>query len=337
MKRVFVCLYLPFILLACKTQPLQEETSEDHRSNAVILLDGHFDDWAGLTPVATDPVDDVALGEIDFSEITVSSDKEYFYLKIDLERETIWQNEAFAAAGNDVRIYIDAGPRPENQPGTTREGLADAAPPCHDLEIHLGSKLALICENGMQAPLSLNEVGMFVAPTHSSSTFEIAVPYSVRPQFDKSVRVIGDPDVHFYIEETQGGDRVPDKGLLNYRLREGVPPLVPTNLQRQEKQDIRILSHNVLYTGPASRPDHFKRYLKALQPDIVNFQEAWEWSEQQVERFMQSVLEGPWHVAKVDGCVTASRYPITARAELLSNLVIRIALPDQQASADLVL
>jgi len=337
MKRVSFFLLLLFTLPDCKTQPLPEETRADRRGNGVIFLDGHFDDWAGVAPVATDPITDVGRGEIDFSEVKVANDQDYLYLKIDLERETIWQNEALTAGGNDVRIYIDAEPSPKSEPGATRTGLPEGAPTCHGLEIHLGSKLALICEDGIQVPLSLNEVGLFVAPTHSSSSFEIAVPYSVRPQFDRPVRVIGDPDVHFYIEETQGGDRVPDEGLLNYRLREGVPPPVPITLQRQEKQDIRILSHNVLYSGPAKRPEHFKRYLKALQPDIVNFQEAWEWSEGQVERFMQSVSEGPWHVAKVDDCVTASRYPITARAELLSNLVVLIDLPDQQASADLVL
>ena len=337
MKRVSIYLLALFTLLACKPQSLQEKTSEHHRSGGAILLDGCFDDWAGVTPVAIDPVEDVALGEIDFSEIKVSNGQDYLYLKIDLGRETIWQNEALAAGGNDVRIYFDAGPRPENQPGTTREGLSAALPPCHDLEIHLGSKLALICQDGAQVPLSLNEVGMFVAPTHSSSTFEIAIPYSVRPQFDEPVRVIGDSEVYFYIDEPQGGDRVPDEGLLSYRLLEAASPPVPIPLQRQEEQDIRILSHNVLFTGLAKRPDPFKRYLLALRPDIVNFQEMWEWSEQQVERFMQSVLEGPWYVAKVGDCVTASRYPITARAELWTNLVTRIDLPDHQASADLVI
>ncbi len=337
MKRVSICLLALLTLLVCKTRPLQTETSEDHEGGGIILLDGHFDDWAGLTPVAVDPVEDVAFGEIDFSEIKVSNDQDYLYLKIDLGRETIWQNEALAAGGNDVRIYIDGAPRPKNPPGTTQEGASGPAPFCHDLEIHLGSKLAWICQNGTQVPLSLNEVGMLVAPTHSSSTFEIAIPYTVRPRFGDPVPVIADPEVYFYIEETQGGDRVPDEGLLSHQLLEEVSPLDPIPLRRQGTQDIRILCHNVLYTGPANRPDHFRRYLRALQPDIVNFQEMWEWSEQQVERFMVSVLEGPWHVAKVGDCVTASRFPITARAELWTNLVTRIDLPDHQASADLVL
>jgi len=111
MKRASLCLLALFTLLACKTRPSQTGINEDQRSGGVILLDGCFEDWAGLTPVAIDPVGDVALGEIDFSEIKVSNGQDYLYLKIDLGRETIWQNEALAAGGNDVRIYFDAGPR----------------------------------------------------------------------------------------------------------------------------------------------------------------------------------------------------------------------------------
>ena len=337
MKRVSPCLLALCTLLACNPQSAPIEAGEVDQTGEIIFLDGRFDDWAKVEPAVIDPVGDVAPGAIDFSQVKISNDNEYVLLKIDLGRETIWQNEALTAGGNDIRIYFDAGPPQRSSSGTTRADLTDSAEQCHDLEIHLGSKSASICRDGLPLSLSLNEVGMFVAPTHSSSTFEIAIPYSVHPQSVAPVAVIGESEVSIYIAETQGGDRVPDEGRLKYQLLKEVSQVEPISLLRQEPGDIRVLSHNALYTGPANRPDHFRRYLLALQPDIVNFQELWEWSEEQAEGFMNSVLGGTWHVAKVDDCVTASRFPITDRAALLTNLIVRIDLPDGQASTDLVL
>lgn len=337
MKRVSLFSLAVSFVLACGPHPTQRVDTGSPGAAAEILMDGSFEDWAEIVPLAVDPVDDVREGSVDFSEVKVSNGQEFLFLKIELGRETIWQNEALAAGGNDIRIYLDGKAKPEDVAKSATESFFGSADSCHDLEIHLGSKRAMTCRDRIKTPLSLNEVGLFVAPTHSSSTFELAIPFSVRPQFGDPVPVIEGPVVSFSLWESQGGDRLPDKGLLHYRLLSARPPPPPLSLEKERPQDIRVLSHNVLYTGPASRPDHFRRYLQALQPEIVNFQEMWDWSEQQVEEFVQSVLKGEWHVAKVDGCVTASRFPIRAQAGLLTNLVTRIDLPDRLAAADLVL
>jgi hypothetical protein len=278
-------------------------------------------------------------GEIDFREIKVFSDDRQLYLMIDLGRETIWQNGSHLPAGNSVRINLKSGePKArERDPG----GSPESRPPGTygtEFEVHLGARQAFLFRNQEQVALSVNEVGLVVAPTCSSAKFEILLPRSVRPGFQETVPVLVGPEVRFFVEEDVGGDRVPDRGRIDYRLSNEPPPeLNPIPLPRFEKQDLRVLCHNVCFTGMANRPEPFQRYLAALQPDIVCFQEVYEWSKEEVAGFLRSVLGGRWYAAGEGECVTASRFPITDQVSLPGSLVTRVELPRDLASAGLLI
>jgi hypothetical protein len=146
------------------------------------------------------------------------------------------------------------------------------------------------------------------------------------------------PRFKLAIMDALGGDLLPDRGALSCQLDgKAVEPPASVNLLRQDPQDIRVLSHNIQYNSPIDHPEPFRRYLKALQPDVINFQEVWVWSAVETRDFVARTLKATnWYSAKVGDCVTVSRWPIQESRAIDENLVCRIDLPEERFSKDLI-
>ena len=299
-----------------------------------ITIDGVFDDWNGLNPVVSDPVGDAVAGSIDLGSLWLANDEEAIYLRIQLGRETMWQNEAGQAAGNDVRVYFDTDS--DGSTGAFYEGFGA------DYELRLGSKIVSLHEAKGELRLSLNQAAVRVGPSHSSAEFELKIPFEVATEKEGIRQVIDSSNFRLMVWEASGGDRLPDSAAVTYVIAgEEVKAVDPVGLKRSDPRDVRILSHNILYNGTEDDPEPYRRYLRALKPDIVCFQEVWLWDADETREFVANVLspEGKmeWHVAKVEDCVTVSRWPIVSSAAVDGNLVSLVDLPAEISDADLVL
>lgn len=300
-----------------------------------IDLDGRFDDWDGIAPLATDSTGDAAPGRVDFGAVTVTDRDGMLFFRLELGRETILQNPSDADAGNDIWLYLDTRP---NQ-GVPVEELEV------ELQLGLGAKTAHAHIGRQQGKPATNAVGLASAPTHSATEFELRLPYRkpdhFLPALDTPLLADDHDTVRFFLREGADGDRLPDSGYLEYTLtRTNCAPPIPIELQRNHAGEIRVLVHNVERDAPAKKPEPFLRYLRALQPDIVNFQEMYTMTAQDARALVAEALgddpTAPWQAVKVNDCATVSRWPILAHADITGNLVCRIDLPDDRTAHDLV-
>jgi endonuclease/exonuclease/phosphatase family metal-dependent hydrolase len=324
---------VPMALLGTAAACSAVDREVDSEARA-ISIDGVFDDWDGLNPAVSDPTQEATAGELDLGSLWLANDQESIYIRLQVGRETIWQNDAVQVAGNDIRIYFDTDS--DGSTGAFFEGFGA------DYEVRLGSKVALLHEPGGSVMLDLNQAGLRVGPSYSSTEFELRIPFEIEVDEAEMRRVIDRPRFRLMIWEASGGDRLPDEAAVTYvSSEEGVLPVVPAGLDRTDPGDIRILSHNIHYNGTEEDPDPFRRYLRALQPDVVNFQEVWLWDADKTREFVTSVLDPEgrmeWYAAKVEDCVTVSRWPIDHSAAVDGNLVSRIDLPAGISGGDLVL
>ncbi len=300
-----------------------------------ISVDGEFEDWAGIAPLATDPTGDATSGDVDFGQIWMANDDGALYLRIELNRETLAQDGLGGAIGNDIHLFLDGDDN--SGTGLAIDGIGA------DLEIAYGLRSGTLYTPSTQA-LVINEIGSVVLPTHSADQFEIRIPFSVTPGFSSVVNVVTASSVSLFMRDDAGLDRIPDTGVLAYAVASGIAdPVVPIELGRIDAGDIRILSHNVLNTQPAFNPNPFTRILQSLQPDIVSWQELRpnDWTPEEARQFVEAALPLPmgeqWVAAGFNDTVTITRFPILNQSNSDGNLIVHIDLPDDRADTDLVI
>lgn len=295
--------------------------------------DGNIEEWAALHPIVSDPVGDAPEGRLDLGGLWLANDGDYLAVVLEAGRETILQNVPDEPIGNDLELWIDG----DNNAETGRlEGNLGA-----DLVISFGRKRATHIHGAIEETYNLNEAGLVFGPTHSSDQFEMRLPKNLRPRNAEPIPIVTGDTIRLFFREVDG-DRLPDAESVSYSYStETASPVEPIALDRLDAKDIRFLCHNVEHTGPMKNPEPFKRFLRATEPDIVSYQETWDWTVENGRDFVASVLDpapgGEWHAAKVEGNVTISRWPIYEAADVMENLVVYIDLPSDRSKRDLVL
>jgi hypothetical protein len=352
------CLLIGLLLTAwvgC-APPAPEESPSPTR--VAVLPDGELSEWEGIAPVWVDPSSDGAPGGLDLGALQVTDDGEALFLALDVQRETILQNGPDEPAGSDLTLYLDrdadpATGRPVGEPGTEEMGA--------DVEIRFGRKEVVVYGDGDEPErITPGAFGLQTFPTHSATRFEIRLPL---PRNDGG-------SFRFALRDGTG-DRLPDSGFVTYTpSRTPLPPPEPIPLDRPEPEEgegapktLRLLSLNLnrrlgdARSDPADAVAH-ARLLRVTRPDVINFQELYEWSAEQARTWVAEVLptrptrrsaasdtedlsEQRWYAAKSHDCVTVSRFPLTASAPVDNNLVVALDLPDtftsRHRATDLVL
>jgi endonuclease/exonuclease/phosphatase family metal-dependent hydrolase len=186
----------------------------------------------------------------------------------------------------------------------------------------------------VEEPLDQADVGLRQAPTVTSTEFEI----SFRRRTDDGRALIAGPVASIVLSDP-GGDRLPDRGALEIQLSEAsVPPPPRVSLERRDASDIRVLTYNVLFDGLFKRPGPFLRVLRAVDPDVICFQEIWSHTAQQAaDQVSLALPESTWHGASTTEGQVVSRYPlIESRAiDEAGNYWALIDLPDDRYAVDL--
>ncbi len=272
---------------------------------APIAMDGQFEDWQNVPVLHEDPVGDAGDTGIDLAVIKAAHDANYLYLYFDTGAEISLGNNQF------LTLYIDA----DDDPATGYEVRGLGA----ELQWVFGQRGGKVFRPGGMTPVQFSDIGFQGHPAVTSTRFEVAISRHHKP--GGTLLLPGGTVALVLADHTwngqgvEDGDAAPTLGQrVRYELSSEVPPPpVSRGLERSPGTTLRVVSWNSLYTGvlDPERAPHFRRVLKALDPDVICLQEAWYGTE--TAAVMDEWLpleEGHWQVSSFANQVTLSRYPI---------------------------
>ena len=101
-------------------------------------------------------------------------------------------------------------------------------------------------------------------------------------------------------------------------------------LAKIKSSDLRFLTYNTSSDGLFSRTQNFSRILKALQPDILNFQEVSHTGVQTRDKISEILplhAGETWSYAANTDCITISRYTVLNQWTIDANLAVLISAP----------
>ncbi len=318
---------LPIILLIALSAPAVW--------GAPAAVDGIFADWEESAPVWTDPAGDGAA--IDFGKLWARSDAERLTLWFEVGSDVNLQN------GNAITLLIDG----DGDPTTGRATHGIGA----DLVWTFGRRSGVLVRAGREMSIEQSEIGLLQAPTVSSTAFEVSILRRARA----GAPVASGPRISIVLIDEAGaagdrlpddddgtaGDRLPDTGAVTLELSQAPPPSpLPVTLERRGENDVRVLTWNVLFDGLFKRPAPFIRVLRAIDPDVICFQEIWSHTAMQAaDQVSLALPDRTWYGANTAEGHVVSRYPlIEARAiDEAGNYWALIDLPDDRYEVDLSL
>ena len=269
-----------------------------------VTIDGLFDDWESIPVVYADPAGDGT--DEDFSMLKIANDNDFMFFSIEFhDGEHLMQN------WNDIHLYLDTD-------ADVNTGL-----PVHGIGAELDWCFG--CRSGYFyimdgiIEISQNDLTLRIAPTITGERFEIAISRSSAiltmdgTQEPTTIKIV-----------LQGGGEAPDilpdePGGIEYEFDSTpVPSPEIITLEKNEMEHLRILSYNVRQNGlfDSGRQARFERIIKALEPDIMGFQEAYDDNDtndvNDIEALFEDWFPGVnWHVSSEwNGNFVVSRYPI---------------------------
>ncbi|MEQ8762848.1 MAG: endonuclease/exonuclease/phosphatase family protein [Planctomycetota bacterium] len=238
-----------------------------------IVLDSAFEDWSGLSPIVRDARDDAGDAGLDIGDIWITSDREALYLAFEVQ-ETV--NLQVLPGSLELVLDVDANP----ETGLAREAIAGA-----DLVViftpknpdrpdapGMGAALEVATQSGFERR-SPYEVGLAQSPTYASDRFEVRLqrkPSEGVPALGERVRA----RMAFYDGE---GERRDVTEIFDYELKQAGPRVVTAQakdpLARRDGARLRLMNWNVLWGKVFEDPEPFARVLRAVDPDVITFQE----------------------------------------------------------------
>lgn len=301
---------------------------------AGLRVDGDFSDWPPSALVGTDPAGDAPPGRPDFGAFHATDEGGRLFLRFEVGREIVLQASNPSFGGNDITLLIDADG--DTATGLSREGLGV------DFAVDFGTRsIRRYRANGtlLDQPRPF-PIGMMTAPTHSSEEFEMRVDLSAllggrpTPAPGTTMRFV-------LLDDAPGGDRSPNTGSWSYTVAGNpAPPVEPISFDRTPGA-IRLYNQNVENDSPAANPLPFARLLAATQPDLIAWQETYNWTPAQGIAWMNQHYPhpggGPWFAAQVADCILFSPWPILQSRALDGNLLAFVALPPDISGPNLVI
>ncbi len=284
-------------------------------------VDGLFEDWSDVPPAFTDTTGDGA--RLDLGRVWVRSNADRVTFSFETGLEINLQS------GNELTLLIDGDG--DKTTGNQVEGIGA------DLVWRFGDRKGEFWTDAGKASVEQSEVGLLQAPTVSSERFEVSF---VRWSPDLG-DVIPGPDIAFVLkdDETTWADRLPDAGSVRAELSLDPPPTGgEVDLGRRDPDDIRVLTYNVLFDGLFKRPAPFIRILRAIDPDVICFQEIWSHTAQQAaDQVSLALPDATWYGANTTEGHVVSRYPFLEDAAIdeAGNYWALIDLPDDRYGVDL--
>jgi endonuclease/exonuclease/phosphatase family metal-dependent hydrolase len=220
-----------------------------------IVLDGRFDDWSEVPVVLADPAD-APESAVDLGEIKVSHDDRFVHLLVEVRRTVNLQKMSgtlrvhLDADGNEMTDVVVEFSPPDDGPGRSGRG-------------------ARLVQPGSREPRSAYEIGLAFAPSYASDTFEL------RMERDRSF-LDGERFTARLEFVDRNGETLDRTDTFAHALGPiDIPPRRQPRdpLTRGPRTTLRVVSWNVEFGSLFARPEPFGRVLRALEPDVVFFQE----------------------------------------------------------------
>lgn len=292
--------------------------------STAITIDGEFEDWnSNLTQVNESPKTTTG---VDLISLSVTNNRDYLFLKIEADSEFDFSDDII---NHDIKIYLDTD-------GDTTNGDSRYKGIGAELVINLNNR-RLTFYNPNAVNVNLNDIGIRVAPTVTSKTFEFAIQRDILP--DNQNQLFTNSAIRILTVNESNNDKLPNNRALKYIFDESQTEGYDIiDLDKNDTSLIRIVAYNTLFNGLTvdDRIPHYERIMKALNPDIIGFSECWDVPANAVKTLMDDWLPvnnpGGWFVEKLDsrGLITASRWEISERWDDLPNqFPVLIDLPDE--------
>ncbi len=231
----------------------------------LINIDGNFEDWELISPVTTDDEGD-GLGA-DFYQLKITFDNEFLFIYLNF-----YSGEFLMQNWNEFHLYIDSDN--DSSTGYPQNGLGS------ELVWNFGSRLGYTYINGQESEIYQNDLILRIAPTVTSSEFEIAIARESSALTLNGTQPFMNGNL-FISEMEDDGDFIPSEpGGISFVINDSlIMGPVPINLERFQDEDIRLVSYNTLNEGiiDNDRQVYFKRVLQMIDPDIIVLQEHQDW------------------------------------------------------------
>ena len=273
-----------------------------------ICIDGLFDDWEDVLVAHQDNHNDHIEADFSTLKITYDSDFLFIYLKFH-DNEFLMQN------WNEFHLYIDVDD--DSLTGNLINGIGA------ELEWTFGDRSGKSYINGQQNTIYQNDLTLRIAPTITSSEFEIAIARDSYPLTFNNQQSLVQGKIIFSEFGESIGDLLPDvAGGVSFSIGEDfVMGPEPITLARLNESDIRVVSYNTLNEGilDNDRRDYFKRILQSIDPDIIALQEHSDWDE--ILEIIQSWFpQEQWYASwTYRDLVILSRFQIIHDANIISS------------------
>ncbi len=276
-------------------------------SQTRILVDGLFEEWEEYPVVYADATGDGGFLGIDFLQLKIHNDDEFLFFLLEIGAEINLQDL------NNITVYLDTDDNTST--GFSISGIGA------DLVYNLGNRGGVFYQSGSVFEVAHIDIGLVSAPTVTSDRFEVAI--------NKNVTISGTPVFQsdnlkiVFKDDIPGGDLMPavNEEVAYTFSAPDLSPLPGYSIQKPQEADLRIISYNALSDGlfDQSRIPAFTRIFQATQPDIIGFQEIYDYSSAQVANQMESILPSAvgqqwYHAKQGPDCHAISRYPILASA-----------------------
>lgn len=304
MNRIFISLTIILVIIF---------PSVIFPQSAPITIDAIFDDWtSNLTTVSDAPE---SISGVDLLEMQVSNDEYFLFIRIKTNIEFDLLDNLMPQG---ICLYFDT----DNNENT---GLHLNAGYGAELAIKFNERYADYYVNP-NSKVTFSDFSFRASPTITSDEFEIAikrdaVPDGIHPLFSSST-------IKILLINEENNDSLPNGGtVFKYTFDETpVQAFTPTNIVKEDTNNIRILVYNTLADGltKSARLPHFENIITVLNPDIIGFSESRNTDAQKVKVLLDDWLpldnSDGWFVhKKIDGdLITASRWEIVQDWNTLS-------------------
>jgi endonuclease/exonuclease/phosphatase family metal-dependent hydrolase len=270
----------------CAATEPRQPAHADH--TPPVVIDGQTGEWAGAAPVE------------------VRADDRHLFVRF-APAET---RHALQAAPVTTRILIDA----DNDPATgmALAGLGvDAAvllSPPNKTGVGIGTEVVTYDARGFAAPAGHAELGFYFLPTHTARQYEARVdrarlPRSAAGRLTVRVDQIR-PDAEEADWAAQAGATLPPPAAGPARPDAALPA--------KPAGAARVLALNVLHSAPLTNPDAFRRTIRAIDPDVILFQEWFNTAQPAIQEWAAANLGRRWTVfaPSENGIAVATRHRV---------------------------
>lgn len=290
-----------------------------------ILIDDDFSDWENINTVYVDPAGDNGFSFVDFGALKIYNDSDFLFFNIEVGNEINLQD------ANGVTIYIDTDNA--DTTGFLINGIGA------DLQYSFGDRTGLVMIENNTFQIYHDDIQLVTAPTVTSNQFEIVLNRNLN--FSGQNLFQGDSIKIIFKDNSGNWDVLPDspESVVYTFIEEATDPLPEFSIQKTDSELLRVLSYNVLSNGlfDFQQAPPMERLIKAINPEIIGFQEIYNHESVDVANKVESILpSGPddqWYHAKHGPDIIAiSKYPIINSFEIENNGAFLLDLKSEYGS-----